>query len=98
VATSDGLLVANDRSGPAPPGASPPRSGPGGQAARIPASAPSVNASPPRIATPAQLSNQRLHQLSRRLVDDHDLIVHEKLQVLNLVRRPHPPTRPAPRP
>jgi len=31
-----------------------------------------------------------LHQLSRRLVDDHDLIVHEQLQVVNLVRRPRP--------
>ncbi len=32
----------------------------------------------------------RAHQLSRRLVDDHDLIVHEQLPVANLVRRPHP--------
>jgi putative transposase len=31
-----------------------------------------------------------LHQLSRRLVDDHDLIVHEKLAIENLVRRPRP--------
>jgi putative transposase len=31
-----------------------------------------------------------LHQLSRRLVDDYDLIVHEKLAVENLVRRPRP--------
>jgi len=31
-----------------------------------------------------------LHQLSRRLVDDHDLIVHEQLQIANLVRRPRP--------
>jgi len=31
-----------------------------------------------------------LHQLSRRLVDDHDLIVHEKLAIQNLVRRPRP--------
>ena len=32
----------------------------------------------------------RAHQLSRRLVNDYDLIVHEQLQVANLVRRPHP--------
>jgi putative transposase len=31
-----------------------------------------------------------LHRLSRRLVNDHDLIVHEKLNVSNLVRRPQP--------
>ena len=31
-----------------------------------------------------------LHQLSRRLVDDYDLIVHEKLAIQNLVRRPRP--------
>jgi putative transposase len=31
-----------------------------------------------------------LHQLSRRLVNDHDLIVHEQLAVANLVRRPKP--------
>jgi putative transposase len=30
------------------------------------------------------------HQLSRRLVNDHDLIVHEELPVANLVRRPQP--------
>jgi len=31
-----------------------------------------------------------LHQLSRRLVNEHDLIVHEQLAVANLVRRPKP--------
>jgi putative transposase len=31
-----------------------------------------------------------LHKLSRRLVDDHDLIVHEQLPISNLVRRPKP--------
>jgi putative transposase len=31
-----------------------------------------------------------LHQLSRRLVNDYDLIVHEQLAVANLVRRPKP--------
>ncbi len=31
-----------------------------------------------------------LHQLSRRLVNDHDLIVHEALTISNLVRRPRP--------
>jgi putative transposase len=31
-----------------------------------------------------------LHKLSRALVNDHDLIVHEKLAVSNLVRRPKP--------
>jgi putative transposase len=31
-----------------------------------------------------------LHQLSRQLVNDHDLIVHETLGVSNLVRRPKP--------
>jgi putative transposase len=31
-----------------------------------------------------------LHQLSRRLVNDHDLIVHEQLTITNLVRRPQP--------
>jgi putative transposase len=31
-----------------------------------------------------------LHQLSRRLVNDHDLIVHEQLAISNLVRRPRP--------
>jgi putative transposase len=31
-----------------------------------------------------------LHQLSRRLVNDHDLIVHEQLAVANLVRRLKP--------
>jgi putative transposase len=31
-----------------------------------------------------------LHQLSRRMVNDHDVIVHEKLIVSNLVRRPQP--------
>jgi putative transposase len=40
--------------------------------------------------------NQRAdhaHQLSRRLVNDYDLIVHEDLRVANMVRRPKP--RPA---
>jgi putative transposase len=36
-----------------------------------------------------------LHKLSRRLVDDHDLIVHEALAVSNLVRRPKPRPDPA---
>jgi putative transposase len=31
-----------------------------------------------------------LHQLSRRLVNDYDLIVHEQLATSNLVRRPKP--------
>jgi putative transposase len=31
-----------------------------------------------------------LHQLSRRLVNDYDLIVHEQLLIPNLVRRPQP--------
>jgi putative transposase len=31
-----------------------------------------------------------LHQLSRRLVNDYDLLVHEHLIVSNLVRRPQP--------
>ena len=31
-----------------------------------------------------------LHQLSRQLVNDHDLVVHEQLAVANLVRRPKP--------
>jgi putative transposase len=31
-----------------------------------------------------------LHQLSRRLVNEHDLIVHEQLAISNLVRRPKP--------
>jgi putative transposase len=40
-----------------------------------------------------RVRNQRadtLHQLSRRLVNEHDLIVHEQLAVANLVRRPKP--------
>jgi putative transposase len=40
-----------------------------------------------------QVRNRRtdtLHQLSRHLVNDHDLIVHEQLAVANLVRRPRP--------
>jgi putative transposase len=44
------------------------------------------------------LRNRRadtLHKLSRRLVDDHDLIVHEALAVTNLVRRPKPRPDPA---
>ncbi len=39
------------------------------------------------------MRNQRadtLHQVSRRLVDNYDLIVHEALPVSNLVRRPRP--------
>jgi len=32
----------------------------------------------------------RAHQLSRRLVNDYDLIVHEDLTIPNLVRRPRP--------
>ena len=31
-----------------------------------------------------------LHKLSRALVDDYDLIVHEDLKITNLVRRPKP--------
>ena len=31
-----------------------------------------------------------LHQLSRQLVNDYDLIVHEQLAIANLVRRPRP--------
>ena len=31
-----------------------------------------------------------LHQLSRQLVNDYDLIVHEALQIENMVRRPKP--------
>jgi putative transposase len=37
--------------------------------------------------------NQRtdtLHQMSRRLVNEYDLIVHERLEIPNLVRRPKP--------
>jgi putative transposase len=30
------------------------------------------------------------HQVSRRLVDDHGLIVHENLKIVNMVRRPAP--------
>jgi putative transposase len=44
-------------------------------------------------ATHRRIRNRRtdtLHQLSRRVVNDHDLIVHEQLAVANLVRRPKP--------
>jgi putative transposase len=40
-----------------------------------------------------RVRNQRtdtLHQLSRRLVNGHDMIVHERLALSNLVRRPKP--------
>jgi putative transposase len=40
-----------------------------------------------------RVRNQRadtLHQLSRHLVNDYDLIVHERLVIPNLVRRPKP--------
>jgi len=40
-----------------------------------------------------RIRNQRadtLHQLSRSLVNDYDLIVHEALRVRNMVRRPRP--------
>src|SRR5260370_36236283 len=36
-----------------------------------------------------------LHKLSSRLVNEHDLIVHEALTVSNLVRRPKPKPDPA---
>ena len=35
-----------------------------------------------------------LHQLSRQLVNDYDLLVHENLPIPNLVRRAKPATRP----
>ena len=40
-----------------------------------------------------KIANQRrdfAHQLSRQLVNDYDLIVHENLQITNMTRRPRP--------
>ena len=34
--------------------------------------------------------NDLAHQLSRRLINDYDLIVHEDLKITNMVRRPKP--------
>ena len=91
VATSDGVLVANDRFGARAAGR---------LAAAQRALVPKQRGSKHRrravervAAAHRHVRNCRtnaLHQLSRRLVDDHDLIVHEKLAVANLVRRPHP--------
>jgi putative transposase len=40
-----------------------------------------------------KIANRRrdfAHQLSRRLVNDHDLIVYEDLKITNMTRRPKP--------
>jgi putative transposase len=91
VATSDGALITNDRHAQ--------------RAARRLARAQQDLATKQRgsqhrhraveqvAAAHRRVRNRRtdtLHQLSRRLVNDHDLIVHEKLAVSNLVRRPQP--------
>ena len=91
VATSDGTLITNDRHGQ--------------RAANRLARAQKDLTSKKRgsqhrrravervAAAHRRVRNRRadtLHQLSRRLVNDHDLIVHEQLATSNLVRRPKP--------
>jgi putative transposase len=91
VATSDGTLITNDRHAH--------------RAARRLARAQQALATKQRgsrsrrravervAAAHRRVRNRRtdtLHQLSRRLVNDHDLIVHEALAISNLVRRPRP--------
>jgi putative transposase len=91
IATSDGALITNDRHGQ--------------RAANRLARAQRDVATKQRgsehrrraaervAAAHRRVRNRRtdsLHQLSRRLVNDHDLIVHEQLAVENLVRRPQP--------
>jgi len=91
VATSDGALIANDRHAQ--------------HAARRLARAQQDLATKQRgsqhrhravervAAAHRRVRNRRadtLHQLSRRLVNDYDLIVHEQLAIANLVRRPKP--------
>ena len=91
VATSDGVLIANDRHAQ--------------HAARRLARAQQDLATKQRgsqhrrrarervAAAHRRVRNRRtdtLHQLSRQLVNDHDLIVHEQLAIANLVRRPKP--------
>ncbi len=91
VATSDGTLITNDRHGQ--------------RAADRLARAQKDLATKKRgsqhrrravervAAAHRRVRNRRtnaLHQLSRRLVNDHDLIVHEQLAIANLVRRPKP--------
>jgi putative transposase len=96
VATSDGDLLANDR--------------PSRRAAAQLASAQRALATKQRGSRHRRRAAERvaeahrhirnrrtdaLHKLSRRLVDDHDLIAHEALVVSNLVRRPKPKPDPA---
>jgi putative transposase len=91
VATSDGVLIPNDQ--------------PGQRAAERLARAQRALATKQRgsnhrrhakerIAAAHRLVRNRrtdtLHKLSRALVYDHDLIVHEQLPISNLVRRPKP--------
>ena len=92
VATSDGALITNDRHAqraekrlPRAQRALATKQG-GSQQSR--------GRSVERVAAGhRRVRNRRadtLHQLSRRLVNDHDLIVHEQLTISNLVRRPKP--------
>jgi putative transposase len=91
LATSDGVLITNDRHAQ--------------HAARRLARAQQILATKQRgsqhrrrarervAAAHRRVRNRRadtLHQLSRRLVNEYDLIVHEQLAISNLVRRPEP--------
>jgi putative transposase len=89
VATSDGALFANDRFGRRA----------ADQLARAQQALDTKQRGSQRrrlarervAAAHRRIRNRRtdaLHQLSRRLVNDHDLIVHEQLTITNLVRRP----------
>ena len=92
VATSDGALITNDRHAHRRHAA--PRPGPTGPGHQTTTAPKHRRRAVERVAAAyRRVRNRRadtLHQLSRRLVNDHDLIVHEALTVRNLVRRPRP--------
>jgi putative transposase len=91
VATSDGTLITNDRH--AKHGAQRLARAQQNLATKRRGSQHRRRAVERVAAAHRRVRNRRtdtLHQLSRRLVNDHDLIVHEKLVVSNLVRRPKP--------
>jgi len=91
VATSDGLLIAADR--PLRRSAERLADAQGHLATKRRGSGHRARAAARVAAIHRLVANQRkevAHQLSRALVNQYDLIVHEDLRVTNLVRRPKP--------
>jgi len=91
VATSDGLLVQADR--PAKRAQEKLATAQRALQAKVRGSNPRQRARERVGRCHRRIRNQRadaLHQLSRSLVNDYDLIAHEALSIKNMVRRPRP--------